>query len=155
MATATAAKPKTKSAAFKKICKSFDVDYKEIPEITSFEDACKALKLKTTCLPDVSAFPTEHQQALLAHAQLIIIAQALNEGWKPNWNDTDQWKYYPWFEIQASEDKPSGFGFSGAFTITGTRITAVGSRLCFKSRSLAIYAGKQFAELYKQYFLLS
>jgi hypothetical protein len=28
MATATAAKPKTKSAAFKKICKSFDVDHK-------------------------------------------------------------------------------------------------------------------------------
>jgi hypothetical protein len=155
MATATAAKPKTKSAAFKKICKSFNVDHKEIPEITSFENACTSLKLKTNCLPDVSAFPTEHQQALLAHAQLIIIAQALNEGWKPNWNDTDQWKYYPWFEIQASEDKPSGFGFSGTGYDFWLSRAGVGSRLCFKSRSLAIYAGKQFAELYKQYFLLS
>jgi hypothetical protein len=155
MATATAAKPKTKSAAFKKICKSFDVDYKEIPEITSFADACKALKLKTACLPNVDAFPKEHQQALLVHAQLVIIAQALNAGWKPDWNDNNQWKFYPWFQIQASEDKPSGFGFSFTFYVYRGSGTSVGSRLCFKSRSLAIYAGKQFAELYKQYFLLS
>jgi hypothetical protein len=154
MATATTAKPKTKSAAFKKICKSFDVDYKEIPEITSFADACKALKQKTTCLPNVDAFPKEHQQALLAHAQLVIIAQALNAGWKPDWNDNNQWKFYPWFEIQASEDKPSGFGFSDTAYAGWHSITRVGSRLCFKSRSLAIYAGKQFAELYKHYFFV-
>jgi hypothetical protein len=155
MATATAAKPKIKGAAFKKICKAFGVEYKEIPEITSFADACKALKLKTTCLPDVSAFPKEHQQALLAHAQLVIIAQALNDGWKPDWNNTDQWKYYPWFEIEASKDKPSGFGFSSSDCVCWGSTSAVGSRLCFKSRSLAIYAGKQFADLYKQYFLLT
>jgi hypothetical protein len=155
MATATAPKPKTKSAAFKKICKGFDVDYKKIPEITSFADACNALGIKQNCLPDVSSFPEEHQNALTAHAKLIIIAQALNEGWKPDWNNTDQWKYYPWFEIEASKDAPSGFGFSGAHFDYWYSYSSVGSRLCFRTRGLALYAGKKFADLYKEYFLLT
>jgi hypothetical protein len=110
MATATAPK---KSAEFKKICKGFDVDYKGIPQIISFEDACKALKLEQTCLPDVSPFPKGHQQAIIAYAKLIIIAQSLNEGWSPNWNDTNQLKYYPWFEIEASKDRAIGLRLLG------------------------------------------
>jgi hypothetical protein len=155
MATATRVKPKTKSSGFKKLCQTIDVDYKQIPEITSFADACKALKLEDGCLPDVAAFPEEHQKALTAHAQLIIIAQALNEGWKPDWNDGNQYKYYPWFEVQASADKPSGFGFSYTYYDYWYSFASVGSRLCFKSRTLALYAGKQFADLYKEYFLIS
>lgn len=155
MPTATEKKTKAKSAEFKKICKGFGVDYKEIPQITSYADACKALSIKQNCLPDVSNFPEEHQEALTAHAKLVIIAQALNQGWKPDWNNSSQWKYYPWFEIQASKRLPSGFGFSDTYYDCRGSNAYVGSRLCFKSRYLAIYAGKQFADLYKQYFLLT
>jgi hypothetical protein len=122
--------------------------------IKTFEDACAALQLSPTALPDFSMMPEKHQKALLAHAKLIIVAEALNAGWQPNWNDTDEYKYVPWFEIDASEDKPSGFGFSGSycdFWYSGAR---VGSRLCFRTRDLALYAGKQFEELYKDYFLI-
>lgn len=123
-------------------------------KIKSFEDACAALEL-TDALPDVSALPEKHRSALVAHYKLIIIAQAINEGWEPNWNDNNEYKYFPWFEVDANDKNPAGFGFSYANFDYWLTFTAVGSRLCFKTRDLALYAGKQFAELYKEYFLIS
>ncbi len=143
-----------KSAAFKKLCKDLDVDYKEIPEITSFEEACKALNISDTDLPTLHHIPEKHQHALLAHYKLVIIAEALNEGWQPDWNNDDQWKYYPWFIVNASEEKPSGFGLSYHVYGRWDSCTCVGARLCFKSSDLAKYAGKQFKNLYEEYFLL-
>ena len=122
-------------------------------KIKTFNDACKALKLKPT-LPNVSALPKKHQKALLAHYQLIIIAEALNEGWQPNWNNGES-KYYPWFEIKANEKNPSGFGFSTTHCVYWRTLADVGSRLCFKSNKLALYAGKQFEKLYKDYLLIT
>lgn len=119
------------------------------PKIKTFEGACKVLKLDPVkVLPKVSGMPKHHQEAMIAHAQLVIIAEALNGGWKPDWDDHSEWKYYPWFKI-------SGSGLSyGDFVGSYSRST-VGSRLCFKSSELAEYAGKQFIDLYKKSYLLS
>jgi hypothetical protein len=124
-------------------------------KIKTFKDACDALKLQSDALPDVSALPEKHRNAITAHYKLIIIAQALNEGWEPNWNDSYEYKYYPWFEIIASANKPAGFGFSDTDYDFWNTHTNVGSRLCFKTRELALYAGEQFEELYKEYFLIA
>lgn len=122
--------------------------------IKTFEDACKALNIKPESLPVVSALPEKHQKALVAHYKLVIIAEALNVGWQPNWNDYNEYKYFPWFEVEATKEKPSGFGFSYSFTFYDVATTGVGSRLCYRTRELARYAGEQFAELYKDYFLI-
>jgi len=125
----------------------------KMEKIKTFEDACKALKLKTD-LPDVSLLPEKHREAITAHYKLVIIAEALNDGWEPNWNDSNEWKYYAWFEVEADKKNPSGFGFSTTdFGVSFAR-TGVGSRLCFRTRELALYAAKQFKDLYKQYFLI-
>ena len=70
-------------------------------EIKSFEDACKALN-RSTDLPDFSMAPEEDRQALIDHYKLTVIAKALNGDWKPDWNDSDQYKYYPWFYMDGS-----------------------------------------------------
>lgn len=124
-------------------------------KIKTYEDACEALKLKTPLLPDMSALPDKHRDAIIAHFKLVIIAEALNEGWQPNWNDSNEYKYYPWFEIKASKSKPAGFGFSFTYYVRWYTFTTVGSRLCFKTREKALYAGKHFEDLYKEYFLIS
>ncbi len=123
-------------------------------QIKTYEDACKALNLSPAALPDVSMLPVKHQQAIIAHCKLVIIAEALNEGWQPNWSDTDQYKYWPWFDVEEDDKKPSGFGLSFYVCVDWITITAVGSRLCFKSRELAKYAGEQFSDLYEEYFLI-
>jgi len=124
-------------------------------KIKTFEAACAALKLNPkTTLPEVKSFPSKHQAALVAHAKLIIIAEALNEGWQPDWNDHSQWKYYPWFTVKASAKVPSGSGLAFSDCDHWNSLTTVGSRLCFKSEELAEYAGKQFKKLYEEYFLI-
>jgi galactose-1-phosphate uridylyltransferase len=118
------------------------------PKIKTFQDACKALKLDPDrIIPDVSVFPADHQKALEALAKLIIIAQALNGDWKPDWSDYNQGKYYPWFDMEKEQNNPSGFRLYHVHYNSAN--SAVGSRLCYKSRELAQYAATQFEDLYK------
>lgn len=82
--------------------------YDNITErVKSFEDACQVLGISTN-VPDVKGLPRKHQKAIVANYKLIIIAEALNEGWKPNWQDSDECKYYPWFDMR----NPAGVGYS-------------------------------------------
>ena len=120
--------------------------------IKTFEDACSALGLQPV-LPDVSALPEQHQKAIAAHYKLVIIAEALNNGWKPDWQNMNEYKYYPWFDLEG-EDKKTGSGRSYDVYGDANANAAVGSRLCFKTSGLAKYAGTQFEQLYADYFLL-
>lgn len=121
-------------------------------KIKSFEEACQKLGMAPT-LPEVSGVPAKHQKAIKAHYQLMVIAEALNDGWKPNWEDWNQWKYYPWFRMGESDTSP-GAGFSFYACAYGYSRSFVGSRLCYANEELANYAGKQFEQLYKDYFLI-
>lgn len=112
-------------------------------KIKTFQDACKALKIDSKTLPVVTGLDRSDAKAVLAQYKLAIIARALNDGWKPNWKNHDEWKYYPWFEM----DGKSGFRFDDVFYLYST--SNVGSLLCFRSRELAQYAGKTFIKLYK------
>lgn len=113
--------------------------------IKTFEQACKKLKLDAAnVLPDVSKMPEHLQKSLLATAMLFIIAGALNDGWKPNWNDDDERKWAPWFWMDAP-----GFRFYVSdYDFTFSDSTG-GSRLCYKTRELSDYAGKTFLQLYQ------
>lgn len=84
----------------------------------------------------------------VAYRILKLVARSLNEGWVPDWSNSNECKYYPWFEMQGS----SGFRFGddgGWFSVS-----RVGSRLCFKSRALAEHAGKHFTGVYKQFMVI-
>lgn len=78
-----------------------------------------------------------------AHRQLVLITSVLNEGWRPNFENFEEFKYYPWFSAY------SGFAFDGTrydFEAAGT-----GSRLCFKNGELAEFAGQKFTDIYKKF----
>ena len=81
----------------------------------------------------------------MAYCILKIIAKALNEGWTPNWEDSNERKYYPWFEYK------KGSGFVYHCVDYWSTLTDVGSRLCFKNAELAKYAATQFIEVYNRF----
>ncbi len=89
------------------------------------------------------------QNHIIGNQELIVIAKALNEGWQPDWQNDNEYKYFPWFDMDNSS---SAGRFS--FHASGLRhsLSAVGSRLCFKSKDLATYAGTQFLDIYKDFF---
>lgn len=118
--------------------------------VKSFEDACQVLGISTN-VPEVKGLPRKHQKAIIANYKLIIIAEALNEGWKPNWQDSDEYKYYPWFDMS----NPAGVGYSNSPYTASYTNASVGSRLCLKNRELAIYFGQTFTDLFNDSLLLN
>lgn len=125
----------------------------QFDQIKTFEDACKALNYDTT-LPDFGKSPTKHQKALIAHYKLVIIVEAVNEGWTPDWGNTDEYKYQLWPDVEEDTTKPSGFGLSYRGYDGWATHTTVGSRLCFKSRKVARHTFDTFKDLYEDYFLI-
>lgn len=118
--------------------------------VKSFEDACQVLGISTN-VPEVKGLPRKHQKAIIANYKLIVIAEALNEGWKPNWQDSDEYKYYPWFDMS----NPAGVGCSNTNNTASDTAATIGSRLCLKNRELAIYFGQTFTDLFNDSLLLN
>lgn len=118
--------------------------------VKSFEDACQVLGISTN-VPEVKGLPRKHQKAIIANYKLIVIAEALNEGWKPNWQDSDECKYYPWFDMS----NPAGVGYSTTNLTASDTLAHIGSRLCLKNRELAIYFGQTFTDLFNDSLLLN
>ena len=118
-------------------------------EIKSYEDACKVLGVQPISENAVAAFPKEDRKSMLAYHKLTIIARAINGGWKPDWNDRTQYKYYPIFYYENA-------GLSYANTINSASITAayIGSRLCFQTEAMSEYAAATFADLYTDFYCL-
>lgn len=134
----------------------FDYFYKEedFEEITdrvkTYEDACKVLGVEP--INEQNAKAQGFRPDEIARRKLETIAAALNEGWKPDWNNTDQYKYYPYFYIQenAKGKGSAGLSFASTYYAASATHADVGSRLCFYDSRLARYAGNQFTDLYEQ-----
>ena len=130
-----------------KLAKSDNV----MERITCFEDALAetgAVSPNMQILLDYNGIE-EDLLAAQALVKLTIIAMVLNEGWKPNWSNQNEYKYYPWFRY---EGRSFVFHFVTGFYPT---IAGGGSRLCFKTSTLAEYMGKQFIDIYNILLLKS
>jgi hypothetical protein len=86
----------------------------------------------------------------IAYIKLKLIAEALNGDWTPDWTDSKQYKYFPYFNNASS----SVGGFSYDDYGNWDTFTTVGSRLCFQSAELAKYAGTQFLNEYNEFLSL-
>lgn len=113
----------------------------------------------------------EEMTDLTAYFKLRIITEALNEGWKPTF-DEDETRFYPWLWLYTEEEynnldeddklrccrvvgRSNSYAGAGgglvcayAYDASSGSYAYLGSRLAFKTRELALYAGKQFIELW-------
>lgn len=149
-----------------------EIESKEINEVvTTYEEAREYLGGKPNAdftvakkilsgnhvkLDDVANLVSEvnpkHIKALIAYNRLCTIAQAWNkaDGFEPDFSNTSQYKYFPWFEY--SRDA-AGFVFAYANFTAASAGASFGSRLCFKTRERAMQFGKQFIDLWNDVFL--
>lgn len=110
--------------------------------VKSFEDARNMTGRPD--VPDFSNLPTDMRKHFEAQYKMIVIAEALNEEWIPDWDNYDEYKYYPWFEMS-----PSSFAFGDSDCANAYALAGSGSRLKFRTRELAEYAAKQFIDIWK------
>lgn len=117
--------------------------------IKTFADACQEVNISENMkiLLDYNGRDID-MIASQAFLKLTVIARALNEGWTPDWDNSNEPKYYPYFDMR------SGVGFSHSCYVHWRTLAHCGSRLCFKTKELAEYAGKQFESIYKDCFVL-
>lgn len=113
----------------------------------------------------------DDSQDLVAFLELRIITAALNDGWQPTFAD-DEYRYYPWFCLYTEDEYnrlgeyekeqccrvvgrsvfyASAYGglvYAFALNASSYSHAGYGSRLAFKTRDLALYAGKQFLNVW-------
>lgn len=96
---------------------------------------------------DVLVYPkpkNKKQKSINNFAIIQLISEVLNEGWIPDFSNSSERKYYPWFEY-----KNGTFVFY--YVCCGFYRADLGFGCYYKSEELAEYAGKQFIEIYKEY----
>lgn len=138
--------------------------------VKTFEDACNELGIDhNEWMQDKKELGLEAD--VIAYLKLRIIAAALNEGWQPQFTE-DEYRYFPWFclytqseiDEMSEEDKSrvvcrsnysasarGGVAYASAGGDSSYAGTVIGSRLAFKTRELAEYAGRQFVEIWADY----
>ena len=148
------------------------VDNRPVTErIKTFDDACNALgdehPLVTQYRLTAAAYKGDPMtEDFIAYLKLRIIVAALNEGWEPKFTE-DEYRYFPWFYFYTKEeydklyDKEKGrcvlrsgyntnsvygFVYCNADYDASFSNASIGSRLAFRTRELAAYAGRQFIE---------
>ena len=138
--------------------------------VKTFDDAVVILGNDNQAVIDYFAISdTNCSDDILAYAKLRVITEALNEGWKPTF-DEDEYRFYVWFYIctkaeydRLNKDKKeecrivgrssdSGcFAYAPAYCSSSGSHTGFGSRLAFKTRELAEYCEKQFVDIWADY----
>ena len=147
-------------------------------KVKTFEDAVAILGDEHPLVAQFRVIESSLKEAdnnlhLFAYARLVIIAEALNEGWKPKF-DGDECRYYPWFYIytkkeyeELDEDEKKecrvvgrshsdahasgGVAYAHASNASSYSSSYSGSRLAFKTRELAEYCGKQFIDIWEKF----
>jgi hypothetical protein len=133
---------------------SYTVSEEEVKDIRckvkTYEDACSILGVEPINEEELKANGFREDE--IARRKLEAITEALNEGWKPSWNDTEEYKYYPWFYIEPNKHYGAAAGLSCAYTsyAASAAYAYIGSRLCFKTSKLAKHAADTFTELYEK-----
>ena len=137
--------------------------------VKTFEDACIETGTDIQAFNEMTKNLDEH---VVTYMKLSIIVKALNEDDKFPYFTKDEWRYYPYFWLYTKDeyekmntkdrekisrvlfrsynDAVSGGGvaYANAQSAASDTYAFVGARLVFRNRELALYAGKQFIDLY-------
>jgi len=144
--------------------------------VKTFEDACNELGEENEFVQQYKQITKdwavyEESADFHAYLKLRIITAALNEEWTPQFTE-DERRWYPWFTLYTQEEidamteeekgrvvgRAGGSAYAGgglvcafALHVSSCSCTGGGSRLVFRTRELAEYAGKQFGDIWADF----
>ena len=153
------------------------VDDNVMERIKTFDDACREVTGKSDEEWLAENETEKMEPDVLAYLKMRIIVAALNEGWKPTFEE-GEWRYYPYYwgytkkewesmskerrkELEPSVCLVGGYSDNGSesgplsvgsYDAWSTARSGIGARLAFKTGELARYAGKQFFDIFKKFY---
>lgn len=114
-----------------------------LKEIKDFNDI---LKVSNKTLKDVLIYQnpkTAREIRLNAICKIELIKEVVNQEWVENWNNSNEYKYYPWFRFDSG-----GFGFYDS----ASYCSCFYSELAFyKTKEISDFVGKTFLKEYKEF----
>ena len=136
----------------------YDISNKEVKEKMELE--FPTLFKKSSILNEAISYLTEEDEEvvklrklekiegidnILAEQRLVVIFRAKNEKFIFDWNDNNQYKYYPWFYLGENFRYDNSYDYCARSNVS--------SRLCLKSKELLLELVNQqeILELYKTY----
>jgi hypothetical protein len=148
-----------------------------VDRVKTFDDAVAELGNEHPFVTAYNEFDVDDNDIdIIKYLQLRIIVAALNEGWTPQFTENER-RWYPWFTLytnaeidKMNDDKKSkicrvvgrsnnnanangGLVYAIAGSASSSAYTNSAARLAFKSEKLAIYAGQQFIEIYRDFII--
>lgn len=145
--------------------------------VKTFDDACKELGIDAEAIQQQWQDAGITMLDEVAYQKLRIITAALNEGWEPEFKK-DEYRYYPYCilytkaEIEQKDDEwkdeynlqlwrgggassygaKCGLAYARSNYAWSNATAVLSARLAHKTEELAIYSGKQFTELWANYY---
>lgn len=139
---------KTADAEFKILLEeNFGKDFfnqKITDKIRTWKDICKYLNIDEENILPYYKPKSKLEKSVNAFVKINKISEVLNEGWAPDFNNINEYKYYPYF-------KKSGRGWVVLSFYCWFGTCVGGSGCYFKSSELALYAGNIFLDIYSDY----
>lgn len=132
---------------YKKIT-SVDEALKRHPEKIDIKKATKAL----------SFLPEKYLRGMIALLTLQAVVFVVNNDdpkkpeWKPDYNDNDQRKWFPWYT--GGDSSGAGFRFVDSYYFWSDSSADGGARLALKDEDRAEHMNKYFQDLYKELYLV-
>ncbi|WP_418215735.1 hypothetical protein [Barnesiella intestinihominis] len=117
--------------------------------VKTYADACAVLGIEP--MNEAVLAKLGFTKDEIAYRKLKTIAEALNEGWQPDWANSNEYKYWPWFVYNTAT---AGFSCASTYYAASRTTASIGSLLCYKTRELAAYAGNQFEDIYNDFLLI-
>ena len=99
--------------------------------ILSFDEVCEQLGV-------------EDNNQLSSFEKLKLISKVANQGWYPNWKNTNENKYFPYFDYNEGV-------FSFYIVYYDYTTMSVPSALLYQSNDLAYFMGVYYLDLYEDY----
>jgi hypothetical protein len=111
------------------------------------EDAFRKQGMDPALMPDLSKLP-ERFSFLTVVFILAVIIEAVNDGWKADYSNHNQKKYFPWGWVSSVG---LDFSYSGSYCDVADAI--VGFPLVLENPEKAKYVFEQFPDLWKVWHL--
>jgi len=112
-----------------------------LDKVQNYTHFCKILGIKEVTLKDFSFLPEYQRKQAVANSKIMSIVKHANEGWIPDFANSSEYKYLPYFQKNRS-----GWSLGGVVAYYYSSYFSVW--LFYKSRELANQYINKFIDIY-------
>lgn len=105
--------------------------------VNPYKEVCKELNIRELTISSFNSLPLEQRKKALTLHKILNIEKVFAEGWIKNWNNRNEYKYYPYY---IKEDS--------GWRLYSCSYASPGAPAYYKTREIALFIGEIFKDIY-------